>query len=51
MKNCNKCIKDISCGDCDKPVNQNKKFSANVNESKKQLPSEFGHTLPKYITT
>ena len=51
MKNCNKCTKDILCDGCDKLVNQNKEFSANLNELKRQPPNEFGHMLPKYITT
>ena len=50
MRNCNKCTKDILCDDCDKVVNQNKKFSGNLNELKRQTPNEFGHMLPKYIT-
>ena len=30
MRNCNKYPKEILCDDCDKLVNQNKEFSANV---------------------
>ena len=51
MRNCNKCGKDILCDGCDKLVNQNKEFSASQNELKRQPPNEFGHMLPKYITT
>ena len=51
MKNCNKCTKGILCDDCDKLVNQNKEISANINELKRKPPNEFGHMLPKYITT
>ena len=51
MKNCSECKKDISCDQCDKLVNQNKEFSANLNELKRKSPNEFGHTLPKNITT
>ena len=49
MRNCNNCTKDILCDDCDKSVNQNKEFSANLNEVKRQPPNDFGHMLPKYI--
>ena len=45
MRNCNKCIKDILCDDCDKLVNQNKEFSANLNEIKRQPPNDFGQML------
>ena len=51
MKNCNKCTKDILFNDCDKLVNQNKEFSANQNELKRQPPNEFRHMLPNYIVT
>ena len=49
-RNCNKCAKDISCVGCDKLVNQNKDFSANLNELERQAPNKIGHMLPKYIT-
>ena len=51
MRNCNKCAKDILCDGCDKLVNQNIDFSANLNELKREPPNEFGHMLPKYIIT
>ena len=51
MRNCNNCTKDLLCYNCDKLVIQRKEFSANLNESKGQHPNEFGHMLPKYITT
>ena len=51
MRNCNKCSKDQLCDDCDKLVNQNKEFSANLNELKREKPNDFGYTLPKYIIT
>ena len=51
MKNCSECKKDVLCDDCDKLENQNKEISANLNEMKRQPPNEFGHMLPKYITT
>ena len=50
MRICTDCRKDILCDQCDKLVNQRKGFSANLNELKRQLPNEFGHRLPKYIT-
>ena len=49
MRNCNDCENDIMCDNCDKLVNQKKKFSANLNEPKREKPNEFGHMLPKYI--
>ena len=51
MKNCNGCKIDSLCDRCDKLVNQTKEISANLNELKRQAPSEFVHMLPKYITT
>ena len=51
MRNCNKCTKGILRDNCDKLVNQKKEFSANLIELKRQPPNEFGHMLPKYITT
>ena len=51
MRNCNKCSKDQLCDECDKLVNQNKEFSANLNELKREKPNDYGHMLPKYITT
>ena len=51
MTNFGDCKKDSLCDNCDKLVNQNKEFSANLNELKREPPSEFGHMLPKYITT
>ena len=34
MRNCTNCKENILCDDCDKLVNQNKEFSANLNELK-----------------
>ena len=34
LRNCNKCIENISCDGCVKLVNQNKEFSDNINEYK-----------------
>ena len=50
-RNCNKCSKDVLCDDCDNLVNQNKEFSANLNQLKRQPPNDFGYMLPKYIIT
>ena len=49
MRICNKCTKHNLCDDCDKLVNQNKEFSANLIELKREKPNDFGHMLPKYI--
>ena len=51
LKNCTNCEKKILCDECDKLLNQNKEFSANLNGLKRQPPNELGHMLPKYITT
>ena len=51
MKNCSDCTKDILCDECDKLVNQKKEFSANLKELKREPPNDFGHMLPKYIST
>ena len=51
MRNCTGCQKDILCDDCDKLVNQNKEFPANLNELKREKPNDLGHMLPKYIIT
>ena len=46
MRNCNNCTREILCDDCDKLVNQNKEFSANLNELKREKPNDFRHMLP-----
>ena len=51
MRNCNNCTKEVLCDDCDKLVNQNKEFSANLNELKREKPNNLGYMLPKYIIT
>ena len=51
MKNCNKYTKDLVCDGCDTLVNQNKEFSPNLSEIKREPPNDFGHMLPKYVTT
>ena len=50
MRNCSECKKDILCESCHNLVNQKIEFSANLNELKREVPSDFGHMLPKYIT-
>ena len=50
-RKCNKCSKDQLCDDFDKLVNQNKEFSANLNELKREKPNDHGYMLPKYIIT
>ena len=47
---CNKCVKDTLCDGCDKLLHQRKEFSANVIKLKRELPNDFGHMLPEYIT-
>ena len=49
MRNCNKCAKDILCDVCERLVNQNKEFSANLNELKREKPNDLGHMLPMFI--
>ena len=49
MRNCSDCKNNILCDNCDSLVNQKKKFSANLNELKREKPNNFGHMLPKYI--
>ena len=51
IKNCIKCTEECFCDGHDKFLIQNQEFSANLNEVKRQAPDEFGHMLPKYITT
>ena len=51
MRICSECKKDILCDNCDKLVNQKKKFSANLNELKREKPNDQGHMLPNYIIT
>ena len=51
MRKCNQCKKDSLCDNCDELVNQNKEFSANLNELKREPPNNNGHMLPKYKAT
>ena len=51
IKNCTDCKKDIPCDNCDKLVNQNKEFTGNLNELKREKTNDLGQMLPKYIIT
>ena len=51
MRKGNKSTINLSCGGCDKLLNQSKDFSASLKELKRQPPNEFGHLVPKYIIT
>ena len=51
MRTCSKCTKNLLCVGCDKVINQNKEFTANLNELKRQTPNEYRHMLPKYKIT
>ena len=51
MRNCNDCTSDSLCDNCDKLINHRRKFSANLNELKRETPNDDGHMLPKYITS
>ena len=50
-RNCTNCTKDILCDGCDKIVNQNEDFSANLNVLKREASNKLGHMLRKNITT
>ena len=50
MGYCTDCKKDILCESCANLVNQ-KQFSANLKELKREKPNDLGHMLPKYIIT
>ena len=51
MRNCNDCTTDSLCDNCGKLMNQKQELSADLNELKREAPNEFGHMLPKFITT
>ena len=51
MGNCGDCKKDILGDNCDILINQRKYFSTNINERRREPPNEFGHMLPKNIST
>ena len=51
FRNCNNCVKVILCDGCDKLVNQNKEFSAIMNELKREPPNELSRMLLKCIIT
>ena len=51
MRNCTAVKKDSLIDICDKPVNQRKEFSVNLNQLKREPPNQLGHMLRKYIIT
>ena len=51
MRYCTDCKNDSLCDSCDKLVNQNKEYSANINDLKRETFNDFGHMLPKYKIT
>ena len=51
MRDCSDCKKDVLSESCDKLVNHKKKFSADLNEMKREPPISLSHMLPKNITT
>ena len=46
-RNCNNCREDTFCNECDKLLIQNKGFSADPNEVKRQTANEIGQILPR----
>ena len=50
-RNCNKRTEDILCGGCDEIVNEKEEFSESLYQLKRQTCYEFGHILPKFVTT
>ena len=46
---CNKSNVKKMCNKCNNQINENKEFSANLNELKREPPNELGHMLPYYI--
>ena len=48
MRYCNDCIDKKMCKNCNNQINENKEFEPNLNELKRNAPSEFGYMLPYY---
>ena len=48
MRRCNECQHGILCTTCIYQLNENKKYEANLNLSKREAPFEFGHMLPYF---
>ena len=48
MRFCNECNNGKMCYECNDQINENKKFEANLNETKSRPPNNFGHMLPYY---
>ena len=49
MRRCNKCTGERLCDGCNNQVNENKEFEANLNLSKQEAPTQFGHMLPYFV--
>ena len=49
MRFCNECNDKRLCDKCNKQINENKEFAANLNLLKREKPNDFGHMLPYYI--
>ena len=49
MRQCNECKDGILCTTCNKLINENKEFEANLNLIKRNVPNQFGHMHPYYI--
>ena len=48
LRNSFECKNNTLCENCDKLSDQNKEFSANLNELKRHAPNEKGYMLPWY---
>ena len=48
MRFCNECNDKIMCYRCNKKINENKEFEANLNLLKREAPNELGYMLPYY---
>ena len=46
---CNECNNKKMCYRCNKQINENKEFEANLYLLKRKAPNEFGYMLPYYI--
>ena len=49
MRQCNKCKDGILCTTCNNLIDEDKEFKANLYLLKRDVPNQFGHTLPYYI--
>ena len=48
MRFCNEGNDKKMCNKCNNQINEKKEFEANLNESKRHPPNEFGYMLPYY---